>query len=75
MKFIMVIVFCIYGNCQTIYEESMYDTMDSCLEQSKSVSQYMQQTFPGSSGEIFCIDYEEFKKLEEQSQNQYKDPA
>lgn len=76
MKFIMVIVFCMYGNCQTIYEENMYDSLDSCLQSSHSVSQYMKDTYPGSTGEIYCMKYEDFKKLEEQSQNQYnQDPA
>jgi hypothetical protein len=54
----------------------MYDSLDSCLQSSHSVSQYMKDTFPGSTGEIYCMKYEDFKKLEEQSQNQYnQDPA
>lgn len=67
----MVIVICMAGmDCQTIFEQHEYNSKEDCIKESQYVSQYMQQVFPNSSGEIFCLSREDFdalnKKLLEQ---------
>tara|TARA_A200000159_G_C7182957_1_gene280374 strand:- start:216 stop:446 length:231 start_codon:yes stop_codon:yes gene_type:complete len=71
MKFLMVIVICMAGmECQTIFEQHEYNSKEHCINESQYVSQYMQDVFPNSSGEIFCLSREDFdalnKKLLEQ---------
>ena len=57
-------------DCQTIFEQHEYNSKEDCIKESQYVSQYMQQVFPNSSGEIFCLSKEDFdalnKKLLEQ---------
>jgi|TARA_B100000902_G_scaffold281114_1_gene266999 hypothetical protein len=57
-------------DCQTIFEQHEYNSKEDCIKESQYVSQYMQQVFPNSSGEIFCLSREDFdalnKKLLEQ---------
>ena len=70
MKFIMVLIICFGADCRSVYEDFAYETYENCYQEAIGVSQYMQQVFPNSSGEIFCLSREDFdalnKKLLEQ---------
>ena len=60
MKFIMVIIICFGANCQAIWEQTWYTTIDECLAQSQPARNYMMNTYPESSGQIYCMDEQEF---------------
>ena len=73
MKFIMVIIICFGANCQTIWDNQLYSTVDDCLAASTPVREYMMQVYPTSAGQIYCMSEEEFinfkKNLEEGGKN------
>lgn len=67
MKFLMVIVICIAGmECQSIFEQHEYNSKEHCVNESQYVSQYMQEVFPNSNGQIFCLSREEFDAYNKQ---------
>ena len=66
MKFIMVIIICFGANCQTIFEQDLYSSRESCNTSAESVKQYLMDTYPGSAGEIYCMTEQEFKNFSEQ---------
>ena len=72
MKFIMVIIMCISGQCNNMYEERLYDSKELCEAEGAVAKQYMIETYPESSGEIWCLTTDEFqeywKYLEQQEQ-------
>tara|TARA_B100000686_G_scaffold343503_1_gene424468 strand:- start:4312 stop:4554 length:243 start_codon:yes stop_codon:yes gene_type:complete len=58
----MVIIICFGANCQSIWEEHWYTTLEDCLQQTPAVKEYMMNTFPTSAGEIYCMNEQEFGK-------------
>jgi len=62
MKFIMVILICISGHCQSLYEEKLYDTKTICESEAMEAKAYMMSTYPDSEGEIHCLDEKEFQE-------------
>ena len=65
MNIWMVIIICFGANCEAIWEQTTYDSIESCVTASKPVSQYMQYQFPTSAGEIHCMTdsvFETFKQ-------------
>ena len=63
MKFIMVIIICFGANCQALWENIPYDSETACLQNTKSVASYMQEAYPNSSGEIYCLTQMQFDKF------------
>jgi heterodisulfide reductase subunit A-like polyferredoxin len=63
MKFIMVIIICFGANCQALWENIPYDSETACLQNTKSVASYMQEAYPNSSGEIYCMTQMQFDKF------------
>ena len=77
MKFIMVVIICFGVDCRAIFEETLYDTYQSCYQESTIVAGYMQQTYPQSAGEVHCWDeaqFEEYNKFLEQGGKPTIDP-
>ena len=62
MKFILVILICISGQCNNLYEERLYDTKAMCEAEGAVAKQYMMETYPSSSGEIWCLTTDEFQE-------------
>ena len=62
MKFILVILICISGQCNNLYEERLYDTKALCEAEGAVAKQYMMETNPSSSGEIWCLTTDEFQE-------------
>ena len=78
MKFILVILICISGHCNNLYEERLYDTKALCEAEGAVAKQYMMETYPSSSGEIWCLTTDEFQQYYqylEQQQRQSKPDA
>ena len=62
MKFILVILICISGQCNNLYEERLYDTKALCEAEGAVAKQYMMEAYPSSSGEIWCLTTDEFQE-------------
>ena len=69
MKFIMVVIICFGVDCQAIFEENPYERYDICMETASSTAQFMQYTYPESSGQVDCLNSKEFELLQEQLEN------
>ena len=69
MKFFLVVIICFGVDCQAIFEETPYEKYDLCMDTATSTAQYMQYTFPESSGKVDCLSETEFKKLKEKINN------
>lgn len=63
MKWILVVMICSQIDCQTVYEQKLYDTEQECMEQATIVSQYAQQQYPGTSGQVWCLTNSEFESF------------
>ena len=61
MNWILVIVICWGFNCQTIYEEKLYDTELECNNEAARVMEYAQEMYPNSSGEVHCLTSTQFE--------------
>jgi|TARA_Y100000590_G_scaffold175617_1_gene200668 heterodisulfide reductase subunit A-like polyferredoxin len=59
----MVIIICFGANCQALWENIPYDSETACLQNTKSVASYMQEAYPNSSGEIYCMTQMQFDKF------------
>lgn len=64
MKFILVVIICFGVDCQAIFDETLYDNHSSCYEVALQTSQFMQQMYPESSGEVHCFDEQQFSEFE-----------
>lgn len=65
MKFVLLVYLCLAGTCESVYEQKLYDTVGECQAASKEVMDYAKERFPYSSGEIWCLTEEEFKKYQD----------
>ena len=65
MKFFLVVVICFGVDCQAIFEENAYERYDICMETAASTAQFMQYTYPESSGQVDCLTESEFEILKE----------
>jgi hypothetical protein len=66
MKFFLVVIICFGVDCQAIFEENPYERYDICMETAASTAQFMQYTYPESSGQVDCLTESEFEILKEQ---------
>ena len=65
MKFFMVIIVCFGVDCQAIYEKTPYDTHAACYDVALQTTEFMQQMYPGTSGEVHCLDEEQYNLYNE----------
>ena len=65
-KFFMIIILCVYGECNGIWQNTTYATMDDCLAAAPPVKEYFMSAYPDSNGQIFCLAEEEFNKWKKQ---------
>ena len=56
---------CMAGACESVFEQKMYDTKVLCEAAGEEIKVYAMQNFPQSSGEIYCMTEEEFKKYQD----------
>ncbi len=69
MKFFMVIIVCFGVDCQAIYEKTAYDSHAACYEVAVETTKFMQQMYPDSSGEVHCLDEQQYSIYNEFLQN------
>ena len=60
-KIFMVIILCVYGECNGMWQNTAYTTMDACLAASPAVKEYFMAVYPESHGQIYCMEEENFK--------------
>jgi len=65
MKFVLVVYMCLAGACESVYERDLYDTVEECKAASEEVRVVAQQMFPMSSGQVWCLTEDEFKKYQD----------
>ena len=65
MKFVLVVYMCLAGACESVYEQKLYDTVEDCKTASLEVQQVAQEMFPMSSGQVWCLTEDEFKKYQD----------
>ena len=63
MKFILVIVFCLNGLCETVYEVTPYDSKVECDAQADIMVTEVQNDYPDSYGQMYCIEQSEFDRI------------
>ena len=62
----MVMIICFGADCEAVFDPGTYfDTYDTCYATALQTTQYMQQTFPMSSGEIHCYNEEQLSLFQE----------
>ena len=66
MKFFLVVMICWGSNCETVYEQTAYDSYNECMVQAQMVMEYAQSEYPGSAGMVNCLNQQELDNL-----NQY----
>ena len=62
MKYILLVYMCLAGNCESVYEQKLYDTIEECQASSIEVKEYAMANWPQSTGEVWCLSEDEFKK-------------
>ena len=56
----MVIIMCMAGACQSIYQEAPFSSYEECKVESQKTAQIFNRQYPSSQGEIYCFDKEQF---------------
>jgi hypothetical protein len=60
MNFTMVMIVCMTVEvCTAMFDDTRFDGYDACYEYSRSVVNFMQETYPDSAGEVYCLTDEE----------------
>jgi hypothetical protein len=56
----MVMIACMAVEvCTAMFDDTKFNNYDDCYEISRSVVSFMQETYPNSSGEVWCLTPEE----------------
>ena len=56
----MVMIVCFTVEvCTAMFDNTRFDGYDACYEYSRSVVNFMQETYPDSAGEVYCLTDEE----------------
>jgi len=70
MKFIMVVIICFGVDCDALFDPSTtFADYETCYDTALETTQYMQQIYPESSGEIHCYNEEQFLLFQEWLKN------
>ena len=65
MKWVMVMIICFGADCEAVFDPATYfSSYDSCYSTALQTTQYMQQMYPQSSGEIHCYNEEQLALFE-----------
>ena len=60
-EYFLVIVFCMFGECQNLDSPKAFASYGECHEQAQSTAMIMNRQYPNSTGEIYCLDEEQYK--------------
>jgi len=60
MNFTMVMIVCFSVEvCTAMFDDTRFNSYDACYESSRSAVSYMQEMYPDSAGEVWCLTPEE----------------
>ena len=59
----MVVIICLQADCQSIFEQTYYNSYEECYQEALTTAQYMKQTYPETSGEVFCMNQAQFDEF------------
>ena len=65
-KFFMIIILCINGECNGMWQNTAYTSMDECLAATPAVKEYFMAVYPESHGQIYCMNEENFEDWKEE---------
>ena len=66
MKFVMVMIICFGADCEAVFDPATYfESYDTCYSTALQTTQYMQQMYPQSAGEIHCYNEEQLLLFQE----------
>ena len=66
MKFVMVMIICFGAECEAVFDPATYfESYDTCYVTAMQTTQFMQQMYPQSSGEIHCYNEEQLSLFQE----------
>ena len=51
--------------CTAMFDDKKFGDYDTCYEASRSVVNYMQETYPDSAGEVYCLTDQELATYRE----------
>lgn len=64
MKIFLVIVMCLYGECENyILTDPIFDSKEACKNYSNTVVEKIIKNFPDSSGTTYCFDEKELQEI------------
>ena len=56
MNYTMLMIACMTLEvCTAMFDDTKFSDYDTCYEASRSVVNYMQETYPDSAGEVYCL--------------------
>jgi hypothetical protein len=66
MNYTMLMIVCMTMEvCTAMFDDRKFSDYDTCYEASRSVVNYMQETYPDSAGEMWCLTPEELAVYKE----------
>jgi hypothetical protein len=66
MNYTMLMIVCMTMEvCTAMFDDRKFSDYDTCYEASRSVVSYMQETYPDSAGEVWCLTPEKLEAYRE----------
>ena len=66
MNYTMLMIVCFTVEvCTAMFDDTRFNSYDSCYESSRSAVSYMQEMYPDSAGEVWCLTPEELATYRE----------
>ena len=66
MNYTMLMIVCMTMEvCTAMFDDRKFSDYDTCYEASRSVVSFMQETYPDSSGEVYCLTDQELATYRE----------
>ena len=59
-EYFLVIVFCMFGECQNLDSPKPFASYGECHEQAQATAMMMNRQYTNSTGEIYCLDEEQY---------------
>ena len=59
-EYFLVIVFCMFVECQNLDSPKPFASYGECHEQAQATAMMMNRQYPNSTGEIYCLDEEQY---------------
>ena len=65
MKFVMVMIICFGAECDAVFDPTThFNSYDTCYVTALQTTQFMQQMYPDSSGEVHCFTEDQFSEFQ-----------